>query len=359
MNDKLTIKNKTKPKLSSKPKDAEIVGVDKAGLDPFERRGSVSRSPPLAASRSRSVSVASAESITYPMEQQLVETQEMEDVDLIDETTLKNVRDIRSEVESFMFNEANKITRNSIKFLLNKWTDMEKLIYKLTIQKQKLQTKIDEHANGLKNIDNHYMKKVTYAEVAKVQTQQKKTVINTNPKSPVVIIKSIDENSTITCEEVKEKFTKEMKPLINEIRIKKLRKIRENSILVEMESNNDLKKIEDKLKDTHSGLKVEIPKKSGPCIIIYDLDKSVTKEQFLDQLWSKNLEKLGLKRELDESKVRYKFSTFSKVKNTINYVIEVNGDIRKKILEQGRLYIEWRSYKVNDFISPTRCYRCL
>lgn len=110
---------------------------------------------------------------------------------------------------------------------------------------------------------------------------------------------------------------------------------------------------------TQCGLRIDAPRKFGSSIIIYDVDKTITKEQFLEQLWSKNLVKLGLCREANENKVRFRFGSFSKARDTNNFVIEVSGEIRRKIIEQGRLYIEWRSYKVNDFISPTRCFRCL
>lgn len=119
-----------------------------------------------------------------------------------------------------------------------------------------------------------------------------------------------------------------------------------------------MKKIKEKL-DPIEDLKVERPRKLKPSIIIYDVDNSVSKEEILEELWSKNLERLGLNRSTNDHWATIRFGIKSKIKNTTSWIIEVSGEIKRKLKEQGRLFIGWRAYRLNDFIGVTRCFKCL
>ncbi|CAK1600626.1 unnamed protein product [Parnassius mnemosyne] len=43
---------------------------------------------------------------------------------------------------------------------------------------------------------------------------------------------------------------------------------------------------------------------------------------------------------------------------TCNYIIEVPPSIRKALINQGRIYINWTSCPVRDFTIVTRCFNC-
>lgn len=47
------------------------------------------------------------------------------------------VRSIRKELEDFIFTDSNKISRNAIKFLLDKWTILETKLHEEIAEKEK------------------------------------------------------------------------------------------------------------------------------------------------------------------------------------------------------------------------------
>lgn len=188
----LNIKIKTNPKPILKPKITETTSTDVPAGDFIRRRGSVCRSPPQTMPSpmiTPSVELpASADhhktsywdelqdvfdndvrsSDADPVDTRRESTVGPDELQTVDEVSFDIVRCMRAEVESFMFNESNKISRNSIKFLLSKWTDMENLIYKVTLRNQKLQTKIEDCAYGLKDSGARSAEMVTYADVTKM-----------------------------------------------------------------------------------------------------------------------------------------------------------------------------------------------
>jgi hypothetical protein len=59
-------------------------------------------------------------------------------------------------------------------------------------------------------------------------------------------------------------------------------------------------------------LKVESPRKVGLCIIIYNVDKNLTKDNIRNDLWNKNLKGFGLNNAEYNNKIMVRFGLKNK-----------------------------------------------
>lgn len=263
----------------------------------------------------------------------------------------------RQELEKFIFNETNKISRPAIKFILGIWADMETKVTQLLIDQSKLKGILAEKTiNKAKgNTD-----KATYAgAVKKRKTKYEiKTKKKNNKAENIIIIKNVNDKEQLTNEALKEKALNVLKDKRNEIRINTTRTTRETGLLLETESKEDADVIKT-LNFKNAGLKIVTPRKVGPCLIIYDVDKNKTKEEIRDYLWNKNLARAGLNRTEYDDKILFRFSAKNRDPTLVNWIIEVPPDVYDIMLDKGRIFIEWKSHRVKEFYNISRCFKCL
>jgi hypothetical protein len=88
-----------------------------------------------------------------------------------------------------------------------------------------------------------------------------------------------------------------------------------------------------------------------PRIIIYNVSEKITTENVLTIIKAQNPEILSNGEDM-EAKFRYKTR-----KGQHNIAMEVGPQIQKQIL-QTKLKIWWEIRNIEDYLIPTRCYKC-
>ncbi|CAK9834361.1 Uncharacterized 50 kDa protein in type I retrotransposable element R1DM [Anthophora retusa] len=108
------------------------------------------------------------------------------------------------------------------------------------------------------------------------------------------------------------------------------------------------------------GLKVELPKRIGPKVLVFDVPCDVTNEEFLNELFTKNVKTGKCCISEAEFKDRTRVVNRMNRKNASvgNVVVEVAKGVRDVLVEEGRVYVKWRSCKVKDYVNVLRCYKC-
>ncbi|KMQ86967.1 putative 50 kda protein in type i retrotransposable element r1dm [Lasius niger] len=84
-----------------------------------------------------------------------------------------------------------------------------------------------------------------------------------------------------------------------------------------------------------------------------DIPSGVDKAQFVKDLVKQNLNGV------DEKDVRLVHWSLAGGRKSSVAVIEVPPDIRRILLNQGRVYLEWFSCRVTDHLHILQCFRCL
>lgn len=100
------------------------------------------------------------------------------------------------------------------------------------------------------------------------------------------------------------------------------------------------------------------PYRRAPHVAIYGIDKEVQKDQLLGAVYNRNKEVFqGMPTEKLRENFQPKFSKIIKGYNT--WIVQVDPTIFRRIMSKGRLYVGTWLCKVEEYIEPMRCAKCL
>lgn len=95
-----------------------------------------------------------------------------------------------------------------------------------------------------------------------------------------------------------------------------------------------------------------------PSCIIYKMEKESRAEKIKEDLIEENFGKLskesreGLRREIV---IKHNFKA---KENYVNWIVQIPGKYLGHLLDRGRIYLQWRTYRVKEYVSITRCFKC-
>ena len=265
----------------------------------------------------------------------------------------------RRELEKFLFDEGNKVNRPVIRFILEKWAVMESRLQNALVENEILKERN-------KRIDTPLVEKVSYAQAAAMRMHEprppgvadpKKKVSPPKEKYEVVLIKPEKEDRRNN-DQIKDDVLKKLEGVRKNLKVRNIRQMRKQGVLIEVLDNKDVETIQ-KCDFKNEGLVVERPKKVNPSIIIYDVEKDYKEEDLKEDLIRKNLGDIP-DSEVAELMNEIKFVHHFKVKDEkrVNWVVQLPAKSYLSIINKGRVFIMWRSYRVREFINITRCYKC-
>lgn len=167
-------------------------------------------------------------------------------------------------------------------------------------------------------------------------------------------------DKTQSSDDTKALVQKIISPEELKLQVRGVKKIRNGGVIISADSKGDIEKLKASEKLVSSGLKVEEPSKRRPRIAVIGVPVALTEKEVLDCIYEQNLsEKLANTSRvsfLEEIKLSHKSG--KKDRPTCNYILEVPSSIRKILINQGRIFINWTSCPVRDFTIVTRCFNC-
>ena len=157
-------------------------------------------------------------------------------------------------------------------------------------------------------------------------------------------------------DETKAALVISMVPVKEKLKIRAVKKIGNNGLLIETTTKEDMTKIIQNERLKAAGLVAGPVAKKRPQIIIYDVPKEISDNNLLSSLRRQNLE--GMDKETVKDGVVILHKKVNKDSETSNYIVEAKTEIRNKLINQGRVFIGWHSLRVRDYINVSRCYKC-
>lgn len=207
---------------------------------------------------------------------------------------------------------------------------------------------IDEMKHDLENIKSSFQNK-TYADA--LQTNNK--CIDTNIKTtfPTIIIKP---KKIQKSEETKRDIQTAINPANLNIGIRSLKETKQGNIVVKCETEQDLKQLKEETeKKLNVEYEVEIPKKTLPKIKIAGFTGDDTVEILENKIRKQN------KWIITEDYLKILYVRKTKNKNGLSTIYaECSGRFLGKILNTGKVCIDWQRLPVYEDLSVSRCYQC-
>lgn len=239
----------------------------------------------------------------------------------------------------------------SIKNVNEKMNQINENIRLLQINYSEIKTKIlDGVENLVKNVcvkDDIEIIKNVCENNASIKPSYAKVVKN----DPKVLIKPKKKQ---TCKQTQNDIKSCIDP--SEIKCKGIYNKQNGVIAVECKDSESIEKIKEIVKDQselNKNYDISIPQIRNPRIKVCGLEEQYEKEVLVEIIKKQNL---YLKN--DDIKVLIIKSHFKK-KNYYTAIIEVNGEVYKKILKEEKLLVRWRTCPVFEAISVMRCYKCM
>lgn len=163
-----------------------------------------------------------------------------------------------------------------------------------------------------------------------------------------------------TSDETKNMVQKIICPEEMKLKVRGVRKIKKGGLIISTETKEDLDKVRQTVQLANLGLTVDEPQKRKPRIIIIGVPASMAETEVYKCIYEQNLaDKLpAMSRDTFLTSMKLSHKSGKKDSENCNYIIEVPAAIRKAIISQDRLFINWSSCPVRDFTQVTRCYKC-
>lgn len=225
----------------------------------------------------------------------------------------------------------------------------EKLDIVKSIKLLEQQTKqcVKNSTDILKSLDNENI-------VSPAKNDWSSVVKKKNNNLPPLLIKpkKASQDSAIT----KQVVTQKINPSDLSISVKKLKSVGQGTVVIECNDSESLKKLQTsavaKLSEDYN---VELPKTSNPKIVIVGLH-----EKYLD---SEDNFVARLKRQSnllngEENNVEIIRKYIPRNKKLLNVVLEVSPAFFRDIIKSGKIFIDWESFPVYEYVGVLRCYKC-
>lgn len=202
-------------------------------------------------------------------------------------------------------------------------------------------------------------KQISYASAAKMQTALpkvgKKTIA---PRDVEKVVLVYPKDEKVQDSEATRKLVKEsIKPREEGIQIRAVRRVQHGGLIIESGSRASAQKIRDIASRTET-LRTAAPKKILPKVLIYDLDRQLKDEEISEFICSQNLMEHGIDQRQMKDGFKIVYRTGRRDLPTVNIVAEVDPKIREILLASGRVFIDYDSCRVVDYLHVTRCFNC-
>lgn len=194
----------------------------------------------------------------------------------------------------------------------------------------------------------------SYAEKLKLSTS--KIPKKLPEPQPVILIYPTASTPDQTSEQTKEKVKEAINPVEGGWQIAGIRKIRNGGIALRTSKECGRNVIQLKNSIEQKGMIIKEPTKLKPTVIIKNVPNELTPAEIQAAIKNQNFPEIPI--EVIAKEIKPVFGIRRRNGTTSNWVVEVTPRARNGILQQGKLYIDYRVCPVEDYQRITRCYNC-
>ncbi|XP_023211198.1 uncharacterized protein LOC111626422 [Centruroides sculpturatus] len=221
-----------------------------------------------------------------------------------------------------------------------------------------IQKKVLEKITKLEFQDNMKEKQMTYSAI--LQRPPTKTYAAMNkikPKDVILVYGKTDELNN--SDKVRKMLQDNIRPSEINIGIERVRNIGRGGLAIELDRVEDAQTLENCINTKIPNLITRRPKKRRPHVMIHSVPSTVDREDIPTLILEHNE---FLKHKYTTENIheffKIKFNVGKKGGRYINWVVETSPELRRQILKEGKLNIDWSRCRVSDFCPVLQCLRC-
>lgn len=182
----------------------------------------------------------------------------------------------------------------------------------------------------------------------------KKPQINVSQKKTFqVIVYPKDSEKFQSSEETKQALLK-LDPIQLGVKATKVVKVKDKGVLIES-CDPTLINVRGSELLGKVGLEATLPGKAWPKMIVFGIPSDFSDNDIFDKIDAN----LGDNSDIPSKWCKDMFRVGPRNNSgTTNWVLEVHPAVRRIIKQQGRVYFDWKSCNVDDYLRVTRCFKC-
>jgi hypothetical protein len=285
------------------------------------------------------------------------------------ESPMETFLSLRKDLEDHVFGD-NKISRVGLQFFAERFTRIEEIFYKLTIENAVLSTRLLERTDDLatlmkmggsigqrgasgetsRPVPQSSSAATSYASIAAGPAPLPTPI--TAPRHAVVI-RSTQSDLKVD----KDMVLKSLEPALRKAKVSMVLQLGERGLLIESPSFLDISKIKDSAPLEEAGYTVRDPIKPAPKMLVYDVPSGMSDAKFVRELYERNLKEAGLTPDV-KAYIKPRFKVGPKGKGSEHRVVEMPGLAMKAIKTIGRIYLQYGSHRAREYMDTARCCKC-
>lgn len=141
------------------------------------------------------------------------------------------------------------------------------------------------------------------------------------------------------------------------LKIKKAVNVRGGGVLLVLNQAADRNKVLGEKILQNPLFKVSEPQKIRPKVVIYDVPIDLTPDQIVNDVYKRNFHQII---PFDKFKDGFEpsFKVGPKDRKQVHWVCQCSGKVREMLINRAKVFIDWISCNVKDYVSIARCYKC-
>lgn len=105
------------------------------------------------------------------------------------------------------------------------------------------------------------------------------------------------------------------------------------------------------------GLDISKAEKWRPRVLIYDIEKDITKEELTKAIVTQNPE-LGIDESRAEEHIKPVFMNGPKGRDVVWWIVETSPEAYKGLIAAKRVFVGFMSCRVKEYLNSTKCSKC-
>lgn len=180
------------------------------------------------------------------------------------------------------------------------------------------------------------------------------TVVKKKKFPPLIIKpKNTNQDSATT----KNIVTQKINPSELSVEVNKFKPVGKGSVVIECNDGESLKKLKNKaVAELSDNYTIDIPKIVNPKVVIVGIQETYlnTEEDFIQRVKSQ----ICLSKFDENVTIKFVKKYIPKNKQLYNVVLEVEPEVFKCLIKHGRMFINWGSLPIYEYVGVLRCYKC-
>ncbi|CAB0017830.1 unnamed protein product [Nesidiocoris tenuis] len=189
----------------------------------------------------------------------------------------------------------------------------------------------------------------TFAQM--VKSEIKRNV--SNDRASTILVS----NPNLSPQSTRREVMKAIDPAAQGIKIRAMRTKGKEGVVLATASQEDNVKIQSNVQLRNAGFTVQESMGDNPRLRVHGVQAELAPEEFVRAAFAQNFQG-NWTESMFRASFKPLFKTGKRDLDTVIWVVETSPEMRRAVLNQGRLYIKWDSCWVADFVRVSRCFKC-